>query len=134
MAVVTGNQPHGIFSNDGRWLAMTGDREFRLMETGTWKPVALPLGKGRRILGAAVFSPDSQTLALVVDQLNIHLFDMHRLEMTGVLRPPGSTYLRGLAFSADGQQLAGVGAEARISLWNLQQTEERLKEFGLTWK
>jgi WD40 repeat protein len=134
LSVAAGLHPQGLFSADGRWLAITGDREFRLLETGSWKEVALPLGKGRPILGSAAFSPDSRMLGLVVDRFTIHLFDLQRRELLGILRPPNMTHLRGLAFSPDGLRLAAVGPEARVSIWNLRKVQDRLEEFGLAWK
>lgn len=132
--LAVGLEPQGVFSNDGRWLALTGLREFHLLETGTWKPApALPLRPGRVLLGAAAFSPDGRVLAVVVDRFTVQLFDLQRFESLGILRPPGLSHLRGLAFSPDGSQLAAVGPEARVSVWNLDRIRARLIEFGLSW-
>jgi len=112
-----GPGPQGVFSSDGRWLAMTSDRGFHLCETGTWKPVVPPsLREGRPILSAAAFSPDSRTLALVVDRFTVQLFDLRNFASLGILRPPGAIHLRGLTFSPDGSRLAAVGPEARVSV------------------
>ena len=127
-----GVQPVGIFSADGRWLAITGDREFHLLETGTWKPApSLPLGDKPPILGAAAFSPDSRLLAVVVNKFTMALIDLREFRCVGTLRAPGNTQRRGLAFSADGLRLAAVGPEARVGIWNLRELQKRMKEFGL---
>lgn len=113
---------------------MKGGWGFHLLETGTWKPAPpLPLPAGRPILGAAAFSPDSRILALVVDQFTVHLIHLQRFESLGVLRPPGLTPMRGLAFSADGSRLTAVGPEARVAVWNLRDLQERLADLQLDW-
>jgi WD40 repeat protein len=127
-----GVQPNGVFSADGRWLLLTGDREFHLLETGTWKPAPpLPLGVERPILGVAAFSPDSRVLAVVVNKFTVQLIDLEKFASLGTLRAPGTTHRRGLAFSADGSRLAAVGPEARVAIWDLRALENRLKEFGV---
>lgn len=129
-----GLQPHGEFSPDGRWLALTGDREFHLLETGSWKPVPLVHPQDEPlILGAAVFSPDSRVLALVAGKFAIRLFDLERRELLGTLRAPGLTHQRGLAFSADGTRLAAVGPEARVAIWNLDAMGRHLSQFQFDW-
>jgi WD40 repeat protein len=129
-----GRVPQGAFSADGRWLALMGGQGFHLLETGTWKPAPqLPLPDGRPVTGAAAFSPDGHTLALVVDQFTVQLIGLRRFESLGILRPPGATPLRGLAFSADGSRLAAVGPEARVAVWKLRDLQERLTEFQLGW-
>jgi len=133
-ATVTGPAPRGLFSADGRWLAVTGGSGFQLFETGHWKPApALPLPAGRPTLGIGAFSPDGRILALVVDRFTLHLIDMRNFESIGILRPPGATQLLGLAFSADGSQLAAVGPEARVAVWNLRELQRSAGEFGLEW-
>jgi WD40 repeat protein len=127
-----GPGPQGAFSADGRWVALMGGWGFHLLETGNWKSAPrLPLPVGRPVPGAAAFSPDGHILALVVDRFTVQLFDLRQFESLGVLRPPGATDLRGLAFSADGSRLAAVGPEARVSVWNLHGLQNRLAEFGL---
>jgi WD40 repeat protein len=129
-----GPRPQGAFSADGRWLALMGGWGFHLLETGTWKPAPqLPLPGGRPVSGAAAFSPDGQILALVVDQFTVQLIDLRRFKSLGILRPPGATPLRGLAFSADGSRLAAVGPEARVAIWNLRDLRGRLAELRLDW-
>jgi WD40 repeat protein len=133
MMMPVGWDARSAFSPDGRWLAVTGER-FELRETGMWKLApSLPLREGRPILGAAAFSPDSRVLALVVNRFTVHLFDLQRFEAIGILRPPGSVEMRGLAFSPDGSRLAGFGTAARVAVWNLRELQTRLAEFGLPW-
>jgi WD40 repeat protein len=128
-----GDPPHSAFSGDGRWLAVSGNR-FSLLQTGTWKPAPpLPFGGQRPILGAAAFSPDSRMLALVVNRFEVHLFDLRTFESLGILRPPGAIQMLSLVFSPDGAQLAGVGAEGRVAVWNMREIQQSLAEFGLAW-
>jgi WD40 repeat protein len=128
-----GPLPRGAFSNDGRWLAITGG-EFELRETGTWKIAPpLPCPEQRPIFGAAAFSPDSRMLALVINRFTVRLFDLRTFESIGLLRPPGAVPMLGLVFSPDGSQLAGFGAEAKIAVWDLVEIQRTLAELGLGW-
>ena len=121
------------FSSDGRWLALTGER-FKLLEVGTWAPgPSLQFNEERPILGAAAFSPDSRMLAIVVNRFEVHLFDLRTFESIGILRPPGAVQMLSLVFSPDGSQLAGIGAEAHVAVWNIRAVEQSLAEFGLAW-
>jgi WD40 repeat protein len=128
-----GTEARSVFSGDGRWLAVTGDR-FRLLETGTWTPGSSPrFSEENPILGAAAFSPDSRMLAIVVNRFEVHLFDLRTFESIGILRPPGAIQMLSLVFSPDGSQLAGTGAEARVAVWNMRAVEQSLADFGLAW-
>lgn len=129
-----GDPPHSAFSGDGRWLAVSGNR-FSLLQTGSWTPApSLPLGDPRPILGAAAFSPDSRMLALVVNRFEVHLFDLRTFASLGILRPPGAIQMLSLVFSPDGAQLAAVGAEGRVAVWNMCEIQQSLVEFGLAWE
>ena len=132
-SVPVGSQPRGAFSSDSRWLALSGER-FHLLEVGTWKPGApLNFNEERPILGAATFSPDSRMLAIVVNRFEVHLFALRTFEFIGILRPPGAIPMESLVFSLDGSQLAGIGAEGRVAVWNMREVQETLTEFGLAW-
>ena len=52
---------------------------------------------------------------------------------SGEERLPGAVQMLSLVFSPDGSQLAGVGAEARVAVWNLNEVRRSLAEFGLEW-
>ncbi|HZO85849.1 MAG TPA: hypothetical protein VFC26_11580, partial [Verrucomicrobiae bacterium] len=127
--------PRGAFSADGRWLVVTGEDKFELLETGSWNPAPPLLSRDepRSITGAAAFSPDGRWLALVVDRFAVRLFDLQRFAPLGILRPPVAVQIRSLAFSQDGSRLAAVGEEARVAVWNLTELRRRLSEFDLAW-
>jgi WD40 repeat protein len=128
-----GYPARSAFSSDGRWFVATGER-FELRKTGTWEPAAsLQFTEKRPILGAAAFSPDSRLLAVVVNRFEVHLFNLKTFERIGILRPPSAVQMLSLVFSPDGSQLAGLGAEARVAVWNMREVERNLTEFGLGW-
>jgi WD40 repeat protein len=128
-----GYPARSAFSSDGQWFVATGER-FELRKTGTWEPAApLQFTEKRPILGAAAFSPDSRMLAVVVNRFEVHLFNLRTFERIGILRPPSAVQMLSLVFSPDGSQLAGLGAEARVAVWNMREVERNLTEFGLGW-
>jgi WD40 repeat protein len=131
--ISAGFQPRSAFSSDGRWLIINGDRS-QLLHTGTWKHApALPFRDEHPILGAGAFSPDSRILALVLNRSEVHLFDLYTFKPLGILRPPGAIQMLSLVYSSDGSQLAGVGAESRVAVWNMRALERSLTEFDLGW-
>lgn len=126
-------QPRSAFSANGRWLAVMGD-EFQLLEVGTWKPAPrLKFTDENPIVGACAFSPDGRTLALIVNRFEVNLFDLQTFECQGVLRPPGTVPMLSLLFAHDGSQLAGMGREGRVAVWNMREVERNLSEFDLAW-
>jgi WD40 repeat protein len=129
-----GVHPRGAFSNDGRWLAVTSEDEFELWEAGTWKNVlSFPPRSGRRVFGAAAFSPDGHTLAIVVDRFTVQLFDLRQQVSIGTLRPPVASQLQGLAYAPDGSRLAAFGNNATVAVWHLHEIDRALADFGLSW-
>jgi len=128
-----GQLPRGAFSADGRWFVATGDR-LELRKTPSWQAAPpLPFNESRPVLGAATFSPDSRILALVVNRFEVRLFDLRTFESLGVLRPPSPIQMMSLVYSPDGSQLAGLGAEGRLAIWNMREVQQSLADFGLAW-
>jgi hypothetical protein len=61
------------------------------------------------------------------------LFDLRTFASLGILRPPNAVQMLSLVFSQDGSQLAGLGAESRVAVWNMTEVRHTLTEFGLAW-
>ena len=128
-----GRMPRAVFSGDGKWIATYGDA-LELRETGTWNSAPpLPFPEGRPALGAATFSPDGRLLAIIADHSTVHLIDLHHFQSVGILRPPVTVNLTGLAFSPDGSKLAAVGVASRAMIWNLEDLRRSLAQFDLDW-
>jgi WD40 repeat protein len=134
LALPGGSRPKAAFSPDGKWFAAFGVG-FELREVGgDWPRV--PLFRDQEhtpVLGAAAFSPDGRTLAVVTDVRAVHLIDLRSLQTLAVLRPPGATEIHALAFSPDGTRLATVGDAVRLRVWNLPVLRQQLSGFGLDW-
>jgi WD40 repeat protein len=129
-----GVRPKAAFSPDGKWFAAFGVG-FELREVVSWKRVPLFHDhEGAPVLGAAAFSPDGRTLAVVTDVRAVHLIDLRSLQILGLLRPPGATEIHALAFSPDSTRLAAVGDAVRLRIWNLPALQQRLTEFELDWQ
>jgi len=122
------------FSGDERWVAVCGDT-FALHRVGTWEPgPALPYGQNRPSLGSAAFSGDGKLLAIVENQEQVRLLDLHAWRFTGLLPPPATgNAIHALTFSPDDQQLACACARGRIRLWDLGAMMRASGELGLGW-
>jgi WD40 repeat protein len=102
---------------------------------GSWKRVQLFHERDHApLLGAAAFSPDGQTLAVVSDMHAVHLIDLGSLQPLALLRPPGTLEIHALAFSPDSTRLAAAGDAARLRIWNLPMLRQQLSGFGLDWQ
>ena len=133
LTLPVGVAPQAVFSADGKWMVAFGD-SFHLYATDSWKPApALPFPEGSPLLGAAAFSPNGRILAVLCDRTMIQLFDLQTWEHLGLLRPASPTKMTGLAFSADGSQLAASGSTARLRIWDLRGIRRQLTELGLDW-
>lgn len=129
-----GLRSKAAFSPDGKWFMAFGT-SLELLEAQTWR--RMPLFSALEhapVLGAAAFSPDGSTLAVVTDVRSIHLVDLRTFETLAVLSPPGATEVHSLAFSRDGARLAAVGDAVRLRVWNLPLLREQLAAFKLDWQ
>lgn len=105
------------FSRDGKVLASGGsDWMVRLWDTATGHPLTRLVGHTDEIR-ALVFSPDGKVLASTADRdRTIYLWDSATGRELHQLR--GRTAILAIAFSADGQTIAAVGENGKVSLYH----------------
>jgi COMPASS component SWD3 len=132
-ATAAGRASGLAFSPDNRWLLIHRDT-LDLREIGTWQPSPpLPFAGGQMITGAGCFSRDGRLLAIVVNQIEVHLFDLKSWKTIGRLRGQIETPMNGLAFSPDGRHLCAASARGRLRIWDLAEIRNRLAESDLDW-
>lgn len=69
--------------------------------------------------GTATYSPDGEVIATCDLNASISLFDAKDgRKVTTLARPAGSNYVRSLAFSRLGQQLAAGSSDGKIEVWD----------------
>ncbi|MGH7172371.1 MAG: hypothetical protein ACRELG_19005 [Gemmataceae bacterium] len=124
----TGGLVGGIFSPDGKWLAVNGSRGCRLVKVGTWEERPLDLGC------PVLFSPDSSLLAVVSDRGVIRLLAPDTLREIARLEDPNQDRPGHLAFTPKGGKLLVSSDDARaLHVWDLRAIRTQLAELDLDW-
>jgi WD40 repeat protein/serine/threonine protein kinase len=95
-----------VYSPDGRWLATSGSSGNVTLRDATTGDSRASLPKAYRSISAMAVSNDGATLA-VADQTRVSFWDIATLREVGSVPIPSMV---SLAFSADGDRLAGVTA------------------------
>jgi eukaryotic-like serine/threonine-protein kinase len=104
-------------SPDGRWLAGRGTttQELHVWDTGSGQSVAHieEFGGKANSRNLAVFSPDSQVLAVATDRSEVKLWDTSKWQVLRTLGPhPWVVY--GMSFSPDGRRMASSSWEGDV--------------------
>ncbi len=121
------NGPIGslAFSADGRWLASGMDRSDRPAEVALWewktrKPVLRHRAANPYTSATVAFTPDSTRLAANLGGegggSDMILWDVDMREQALAFSWP--IFLRGLAFSPDGRQLASINRNEGVIFWD----------------
>lgn len=133
LSLPAGLRSKAAFSSDGKWFMAFG-ATLELREVESWQRAQLfPDQEHAPVLGAAAFSPDGRTLAVVTNGRSIPLIDLRSFQTLAVLNSPGATEIHALAFSPEGNRLAAVGDAVRLRIWNLPLLRAQLKAFDLDW-
>jgi WD40 repeat protein len=114
------------FHPDGTAFATSGPDGAWVWDVATRQPLAGPLGANRAVREPVAFSPDGSVLAASWQDGVISLFDGTSFAPMGELTFEHPARFVTLAFSQDGETLAGAGAwadaeigtSAVIALWN----------------
>jgi WD40 repeat protein len=131
-AVDTGGAGMGAFSADGRRLVANGGKGAQMIDVGTWA-AGPELSKEIRDVGVyPVFSPDGKFLALTFGE-TVRLFRADTIEPVAILDPPTPLSSGRLRFKADSSQLAVLGSDGSLQLWDLRTLRQSLAELGLEW-
>ncbi len=107
------------FNHDGRLLASTKNNRITLSDlTGVTEPLFLEEELGRQVTKLA-FAPQGAALAVVIDDVEIALWDTRKTPKRSVLPHPDVEGTGEIAFSFDGRFLAASGAGPNMTLWDL---------------
>ncbi len=113
-------------SNDGRWIAASGDTPNSTYTVRVWDRKQDPLkaydlqgGRGK-ILPVA-FSPDSKTLVAGDLSGTIYSWDVDQLGSEPKLLDGDTNGVKSMAYSADGTMLAAGNVDGTLWLWDLRQ-------------
>jgi WD40 repeat protein len=124
------------FSPDNRWLLTGTGSGYQLWHVGTWEkgPRLAPEGGARLTGSAAAFNPQGDLLAVQLNDDRIALVSTHDASVLAILEPPRPLRLEFLQFTGDGAQLAALGADQVIQLWNITTLRRELRARGLDWQ
>jgi WD40 repeat protein len=123
------------FSRDNHWLLTATGGGYQLWRVGSWEkgPRIGPEGEGRLASYTAAFSPVGNMLAVQQTDDRVALFDARDATPLVTLETPRPLRLDHLRFTGDGEQLAALGADQVIQLWDITALRRELRARGLDW-
>ncbi|MEM7231519.1 MAG: WD40 repeat domain-containing serine/threonine protein kinase [Planctomycetota bacterium] len=124
----------GLFSPDGRWVAVATGREFLVLRTGSWE-VAHTIARESEddVAGPMAFSEDSRTLAIAILRSAVALIDVESGEEIARPKSPHEGILTSLQFCRQDSVLMAATANHFIELWDLDAIRGHLSDLGLDW-
>ena len=130
--VDVGGAGMGVFSPNGRRFIANGAKGAQLLEVPSWK-AGPELSKEIRDVGVyPTYSPNDELLALTFGE-TVRLFRADDCAPVATLEPPAPLSSGRLHFNADGSQLAVLGSDGALQLWDLRALRESLRSLGLDW-
>jgi WD40 repeat protein len=133
---------NGVFSPDGRWLAVGGSDGVRVLDWAAGRTLAHLSGPSSEVTALA-FSPDGRRLAASgvqenkgIQEYKVHLWDCRGWRKAVKAPKPLRTFaapglLCDLAFSPDGKRLAGASRDL-VKMWDVETGIETLTLRGAT--
>lgn len=121
-------QTKSTFSPDGRWLVLGSNRRYEIWRTGEWSRAVqmLPIEQPGALYGYALFSPDSQRLAITTGLNSIGI------SRPGVWQPdfeftlPGGAQRDTWAWSKEAENLFVLSGQQTVTAWNIPAAEAAL--------
>jgi WD40 repeat protein len=131
-SVDVGGAGMGVFSPNGRRLIANGGKGAQLLEVPSWKS-GPELSKEIRDVGVyPTYSPDDELVAFTFGEA-VRFFRADSCAPIATLEPPAPLSSGRLHFNADGSQLAVLGSDGALQLWDLRALRRSLQSLGLDW-
>jgi serine/threonine protein kinase/WD40 repeat protein len=121
------------FSPDGRWFAVSDNRNVRFFDGGDQLAHTIPRDPEGTLPASVTFSPDSRLCAIIVPPNHVELVDSEWGSKLVSLHTPEPHLLSRVAFSPNSQLLAVVSLDHYVILWDLTKLRGKLRELGLDW-
>jgi signal transduction histidine kinase len=123
-----------FFSPDAKLLVLAGDREYRILESGSWKLLwRIPTDNPGNLPNCAAFSRDGRLLAIVKARHRVELLEPRTGATLAALTPPEAQIINWLTFNWEGSVLAAATSADLVQLWDLQAVRHELDQAGLNW-
>jgi eukaryotic-like serine/threonine-protein kinase len=119
----------GMFSPDGKWLAVWGTRGHRMLKVGTWEERTVALYAAGR-----AFSPDGSFFATTPGQAVIRFLEPSSDREITRLEDPNEALAVAIAFTPDGATLVvSSDFDHSLHVWDLRAIRKQLAGMGLDW-
>ncbi len=129
-----GNNVVGVFSPNGRWLAIADGHYYHFIEVGTWVTRhRVPRRHLDGSAGAVTFGMRSEIVALMSTRYEVQLFETATWTTLATLPNPGNHALSNMRFGADDRYLVISTADDVIQLWDVTELRHALMTIGLDW-
>jgi serine/threonine protein kinase/WD40 repeat protein len=123
-----------LFSPDCQQLVTSTSAKYSLWSVGSWEPCWEILRKpGSEVPGAAAFTQDGSTLAVMPSHSEVALYDYGTRQLLARLDVAETNMINLLLFSRDGTLLVTISEEGDAWIWDLRRVRARLREIDLDW-
>ena len=121
------------FSPDGRWLAVSGQSNCRLVRANDWSTSTVWPRSINGEFGVVAFHADGRILATPVTPNTVRLIDVDTGRELVTLTADEGTSIISLCFTSDNSRLIAAADFGPLLIWDFGRIRRELARIGLDW-